>query len=408
MLAGSGFIVTPEQAETLGLSHIVGLEQHIRHYRNGRDITQNPRGAMVIDLFGLTTEQVRERFPALYQWVLERVKPDRDQNNRQRLREVWWYFAEPRKALRGYLVGLGRYIATVETAKHRFFVFLDDSILPDHMLIAIALDDAYFHGVLSSRIHVCWALAAGGRLGVGNDPRYNKTRCFETFPFPNASDAQKARIRELAEQLDAYRKRQQAQHPDLTMTGMYNVLEKLRVGEELTAKDKSIHEQGLVSVLKQIHDELDAAVFDAYGWADLLPSPSGRGAGGEGRDEQILERLVALNAERAAEEKQGIIRWLRPAFQNPTGRQATQTDIDIDIDIEAAAVEVKAIKQPWPKTLAEQAQAVRGMLTGAPANTAEIARQFERAKPERVAELLETLAALGQARILEDGRFTIG
>ena len=107
--------------------------------------------------------------------------------------------------------------------------------------------------------------AAGGRLGVGNDPRYNKTRCFETFPFPDPDESTRQRIRELGEQLDAHRKRQQQLHPELTMTGMYNVLEKLRAGEPLSKKEQLIHEQGLVSVLKQIHDDLDAAVFAAYG-----------------------------------------------------------------------------------------------------------------------------------------------
>ena len=140
---------------------------------------------------------------------------------------------------------------------------------------------------------------------MGNDPRYLKTRCFEPFPFPAATDAQQARIRGLAEQLDSHRKRQQAQHPKLTLTDMYNVLEKLRAGEPLTAKDKTVHEQGLVSVLREIHDELDAAVCDAYGWPPAL------------NDEEILARLVALNAERAAEEAQGHIRWLRPEYQAP-------------------------------------------------------------------------------------------
>ncbi len=79
-------------------------------------------------------------------------------------------------------------VPTVETSKHRFFVFLDASILPDNMLVNIASSDAFVLGILSSRIHVTWALAAGGRLGYGNDPRYNKTRCFEPFPFPDASD----------------------------------------------------------------------------------------------------------------------------------------------------------------------------------------------------------------------------
>jgi hypothetical protein len=70
-------------------------------------------------------------------------------------------------------------------------------------------------------------------------------------------------------------RRRQELHPDLTLTGIYNVLEKLRSGEVLTAKDKVIYDKGLVSVLKQIHDELDAAVLEAYGWSDLK-----RGTGG--------------------------------------------------------------------------------------------------------------------------------
>jgi len=67
------------------------------------------------------------------------------------------------------------------------------------MLVNIATSDAYILGVLSSRIHVTWALAAGGRLGMGNDPRYNKTRCFEPFPFPDPPEFSRARIRSLAE-----------------------------------------------------------------------------------------------------------------------------------------------------------------------------------------------------------------
>jgi hypothetical protein len=151
-----------------------------------------------------------------------------------------------------------------------------------------------------------WQQAATlGRI----DPRYNKSRCFETFPFPVATPAQQARIRDLAEQIDAHRKRVLAAHDELTLTGLYNVLVKVGAGDTaLTAKEKLIHEKGLVAVLKQLHDELDAAVLDAYGWHD---HPS---------DEQPLERLVALNAERSAEEAAGTIRWLRPAFQAPAIR----------------------------------------------------------------------------------------
>jgi hypothetical protein len=297
--------------------------------------------------------------------------------------------------LRGYLKGLSRYITTVETSKHRFFVFLDQSVLPDNKLIAIALDDAYHLGILSSRIHLCWTLANGSTLE--DRPVYVKTRCFETFPFPISTDAQKARIRDLAERLDAHRKRQQAQYPKLTMTGMYNVLEKLRAGETLNAKDKDkeIHTQGLVSVLKQLHDEIDAAVADAYGWPQNLS------------DEEILERLVALNAERAAEEQRDLIRWLRPDYQNQAGTQPEQAEL-FDESVTVAEVITAAPKQAWPKTLAEQVQATRAALGQAlgPLSADIVARQFNRARTDRVAEILETLAALGQVQQLDDGRYS--
>lgn len=173
-LHGAGFLISPEQAAALGLGRIPGLEQHIRQYRNGRDITSRPRNAMVIDLFGLTESEVRGRFPDVYQWVYERVKPERDQNNRQSYKDNWWIFGEARSNFRPALAGLTRYISTVETAKHRAFVFLGVAILPDNMLVNIALDDAVCLGVLSSRIHVLWALAQGGTLE--DRPRYNKTR----------------------------------------------------------------------------------------------------------------------------------------------------------------------------------------------------------------------------------------
>ena len=419
-LHGAGFIVTPEEAAKLGLGSTPGLEQHIRLYRNGRDLTATPRDVMVIDLFGLTAEEVRSRFPAVYQWIYERVKPERDQNNRASYRNNWWIHGEPRAALRPALAGLPRYIATVETAKHRFFIFLDAAILPDNMLVNIALDDAYFLGVLSSRIHVVWALAAGGRLGVGNDPRYNKSRCFEPFPFPAATEAQQARIRGLAEELDAHRKRQQAQHPRLALTDLYNVLGKLRAGEPLTAAEKTTHEQGLVGVLRQLHDELDAAVAAAYGW----PAPStgsgpsassgpSTGSGCELSDDELLARLVALNAQRAAEEAAGHIRWLRPAYQSPENLESRMANLESRIAPSGHAprtMQHAASPLPWPGRMADQAQAIRAALAAlpGPATAAQVAAAFAPAPVERVAELLETLVTLGQARGVGEARYAAG
>ena len=171
------------------------------------------RGVMVIDLFGLTSDEVREKYPEVYQHVSLTVKPERDLNRRERLLENGGYLESHESCSRSFSE-LPRYIATVETTKHRVFQFLDISILPDHMLIAIGSDDAVNLGILSSRIHVVWALRAGGWLGVGNDPRYSKSRCFDPFPFPDANNIQKQNIRVIAEELDAHRKRVLAEHPN--------------------------------------------------------------------------------------------------------------------------------------------------------------------------------------------------
>ena len=398
-LHGAGFIVTPEEASRLD------ADAPIKPYRNGRDLTDRPRGVMVIDLFGLSFVEVRSRYPATFQWVLERVKPEREHNNRTSYRDNWWVFGEPRKDLRPMLAGLPRYIATGETAKHRVFQFLDTGIAPDNMLIAIALDDGYALGIFSSRVHIVWALATGGRLGVGNDPRYNKSRCFETFPFPTATPSQQARIASLAEQLDAHRKRVLAEHTELTLTGLYNVLEKLRHGEPLNAKDKLFHERGLVAVMQSLHDELDAAVLDAYGWND---KPD---------DATLLERLVALNAERAAEEAQGTVRWLRPDFQNPQPAQTSMAGMEVSRPTSSDGGQAAATPaplptnapQPWPQSLPEQVAAVARVLSAAatPLMLEDLAASFKGKGPwkKRLPQLLDTLVVLGKARVLEDGRW---
>ncbi|MHB1427081.1 MAG: class I SAM-dependent DNA methyltransferase [Rhodocyclaceae bacterium] len=388
-LGGAGFIVTPEQRAKLE------ADAPIKDYRNGRDLTDRPRGVQLIDLFGYDANEVRRRWPATYQHVLETVKPERQKNRDQKLRDNWWLHRRLREDLRQQLAGLPRYIASVETAKHRVFQFLDARIAPDNMLIAIALDNAYALGVLSCRVHVVWALATGGRLGVGNDPRYNKSRCFETFPFPAATAEQQARIADLAEQIDAHRKKVLAQHAELTLTGLYNVLAKVGAGR--TAKEQAIYDKGLVAVLKSLHDDLDAAVLDAYGWHD------------QPADEQILERLVALNAARAAEEAQGHVRWLRPEFQNPRG--ATQAGLGVSqatiCDSHEEPATPQAPPAPWPNTLPEQIAALANALTPAPQTEAELAARFAgKGKwKARLPELLATLATLGRARRLDDGRW---
>jgi hypothetical protein len=403
-LHGAGFIVTAQQAQHLGLGRRIGLERHVREYRNGRDLTASARGVMVIDLFGLRAEEVRESFPEIYQHLATVVKPERDANSRESYRLNWWVFGEPRSELRPAIGGLSRYIVTVETMKHRIFQFMHSSILPDNKLIAIATEDAYDLGVMSSHCHVVWATRAGGWLGVGNDPVYVKSRCFDPFPFPDANNIQKQNIRATAEELDAHRKRVLAEHPPLTLTGLYNVLEKLRAGtkpDELDVDDRRTFDDGLVLILKELHDKLDIAVADAYGWpADLS-------------DDDILARLVALNEERAAEEKRGLVRWLRPDYQIPRFAKGADKQAAKEEGAQVAAELIAPVEQKpsFPTGAVEQTAAVFAALAAAsgPLDAKALAALFKRTKTtdKKVGEVLASLARLGYVTSEEGKSFAL-
>ncbi|MCA6577409.1 MAG: class I SAM-dependent DNA methyltransferase, partial [Pseudanabaena sp. M085S1SP2A07QC] len=268
---GSGFILQSHQVNEFSLKE----REIIQSYKNGRDISQNDRNVYVIDCFGLQEEELQRNYPNIYQFLIENVYPSRVVERNEKTKDNWWLFERNRPELRKSIHELERYIATVQIGKYRTFTYIANPVIPDQRLIVVALSDAYFLGVLSSSVHTFWSLAAGGWMGIGNDPIYNNSRCFDPFPFPDATLEQKEKIRQLGERLDRHRKQVQAQHPEITITGMYNLLEKLRKGEDFTDKDREYNNKALVSTLKQIHDELDNAVLEAYGWEDLiLSSPS--------------------------------------------------------------------------------------------------------------------------------------
>jgi len=390
-LVGEGFRLT--RATITDLGYTKGrLPSQIRRYQKGRELLQGGDSGYVIDAYGLTQEQLKAGSPKLYEHLHAHVKPERDHNNRPSRKRNWWLFGETVGRLRKSLQGLQRYIATVETSKHKPFVFVEGDIIPDHKLYAIASDDAFILGVLSARIHGVWALNAGGTLE--DRPTWTNTTTFLPFPFPDCTEKQKEKIRKLAEELDAHRKRAQTKH-GLGLTDIYNVLEKVRTGEALTAKDKVVHDAALVSTLKQLHDDLDKAVAEAYGWTWPLT------------DAEILERVVALNAARAAEEAKGNIRWFRPDYQKPLFAGEKQSSLGLEEntpDSKSGGPKKKkspgkAKKAAWPKSIADRAKAVEAALTAAehPVTAAGLAQQFSRAKDKEVLEILETLAALGRA-----------
>ena len=425
-VVGAGFVISETEVGTLGYD-VTSLPRVIRKFLNGRDVLQANRKVYAIDLFGLSVDEARAAHPSLYQWLLHRVKPERDQNARSSYRDRWWTFAEPRSDFRLASVSLRQYIATPMTAKHRLFVFVDSETLPDQGLVPISIDDPKWLGVLSSRAHIAWSIATGGTLE--DRPRYNQSECFDSFPFPDLFDqpALSAQLAATAQQLDAHRNRCQAAHAGLTLTDMYNVLDALRLGRELTEKEKITHTNGLVSVLAELHDRIDTLVLQAYGWSDLAPALVGKPGGTlpwaekpaaqAAAEEELLVRLVALNAERAAEEARGEVRWLRPEFQDPA-RRAARVPMQDEIDLGELPVAgkrkagkgppVASSRRPWPSTLPEQVRAVADVLMAAPSAMDEgaMAEAFtgRGAWKKRLPGILLTLEALGRAR-REGGRW---
>jgi type II restriction/modification system DNA methylase subunit YeeA len=342
---------------------------------NGMDLTQRPSGTWIID-YGVGLSQAKAaQYESPFEYVGKNVKPEREGNNRETYRRLWWQHVEARPAMRTALEPLNRFLCTTRVSKHRLFVWLQAPTLPDSATFAFARADDFFFGVLHSRIHEVWARVQGTQVRERESGfRYTPTSCFETFPFPFASDLEPPTLMALqpdpayAENLAAknyfmgkeeplpYRSRRQEAHTSPSAPYTHNVvLDQYRAATSEAAKELNElrerwlnppewtverilefpgsadgpwsryvvnpNQNGIGTVryprreardgdcaakLKQrtltnlynelpawldfAHKRLDAAVAGAYGWpADLT-------------DEEILEKLLALNLERAAEE----------------------------------------------------------------------------------------------------------
>jgi hypothetical protein len=207
-LSGQGFVLSSAEATVMCATSSAPL---IKRYLTGRDLAQTMREQFVIDTHGLDRDELRTRYPDAFQWLHERVKPEREQNPRETYRKNWWKHAETRAKFREAILGLSRFIVTSRTARHRTFQFIDANALPETKVLILAFSDAFVLGVLQSSAHVSFADRMGGWLGVGNDSTYNHSDCFEKFPFPaedtGLTPELRARIANLAEQIDHHRKR---------------------------------------------------------------------------------------------------------------------------------------------------------------------------------------------------------
>ncbi|WP_309720290.1 type IIL restriction-modification enzyme MmeI [Armatimonas sp.] len=254
----------------------------VRPRLGAQDTTGRTRGGFVID-FQEMTEEDAALYEMPFEFVKRVVKPVRNESRDARMSKFWWLHGRSRPALRAAIAGKKRCIVTPEVAKYRVFVWMPTTTVPDHSCHVFARDDDYFFGVLHSRIHEVWSLAVGNRMGAGNDPRYNSSKTFGTFPMPwspgsEPSEADSAQVKAIA---DAVRRLVELRDNWLNPSDLPET--------ELKKRTLTNLYNARPVWLETAHRKLDEAVASAYSWEWPLT------------DEEILEKLLVLNQERASE-----------------------------------------------------------------------------------------------------------
>jgi type II restriction/modification system DNA methylase subunit YeeA len=301
----------------------------LKPWANGFELSRGPQHQWIIDFGNELSEGEAALYEAPFGYVTEHIKAERITKSEPALRDFWWRFGRPRVELRQSLSGLARFIATVAHSKHRFFVWLPVTTSPDQALITVTRADDTTFGVLHSRVHELWSLRLGTSIGVGNDPRYTPTTCFETFPFPaglTPADTTHQRTEALdggalipADLPPAVRTRAlpiahaakrlvtlrdawlnppewTERMPEVVPLGMSTspypdrIVAKPGFEKELAKRTLTNLYNQRPAWLAQAHAQLDATAAAAYGWADYTSAMP---------DDEILRRLLALNRERS-------------------------------------------------------------------------------------------------------------
>ena len=330
---GQGFLFADgdERATPVGEIHRLVAEDaknadRIFEYVGGEEVNSSPTHAAhrwVIN-FGTMSLAEAARWPALLAIVERLVKPERDKRTTnaiaRRQKQYWWRFRSDSPRLREAARGMDRVLANSEVSAHLVFAFQPTDRVFAHTLNLFALSTNSAFTILQSRPHEVWARFFASSLE--DRLRYTPSDCFETFPFPPGWQ----------------------QNPVLEATGKayyeYRAALMVTHNEGLTKTYNRFHDPDERSPeilkLRELHAEMDRAVLDAYGWttiptdcAFILDHDDGADEDEEAgkkrkkkpyryrwpddvRDE-VLARLIALNRERAEEERRRGISVARRA-----------------------------------------------------------------------------------------------
>ncbi len=277
--------------------------QIVRPLMRGETFLEDPRqnpDRYVID-FGNMSEEEARQWPELFEIVERRVKPYRSKAKRDRVRKIWWQFGEVRPGLRRASTSLAKLLMRPKISVHHLFGHVDGEVMISAPHVAFVDASYEFFSWVHSRVHETWVSAFGAMLE--DRISYTASDCFETFPLPSRTAAE--RCRDIGYAYEALRSEILiARNEGLTKT--YN---------RFHARGKNAAD---IDRLRALHHEMDVAVLRAYGWDDLadcaapefIEQEADEGKTPKTRldwptdfKDEVLARLLALNATRAAEER---------------------------------------------------------------------------------------------------------
>lgn len=251
-------------------------------YIGGEEVNESPTQAphrYVIDFRDKSEAECRRDWPEIMHLLDDKVKPERLRRKengefalRSPLPERWWQHGDKRPALYKTIVNLERVMVTGAAATtHHSFPFIKAKQVFSHKLIVFPMADGFWFACMKSRCHSHFAQTFSATLGDGLT--YNPSDCFETFPFPSAlldSGASDPAQEDTRQSLEAIGERYHQFRAELMVSN----------NEGLTSTYNRFHDpvetsSGLLE-LRRLHEELDQAVLQAYGWSDV-PTACGFG-----------------------------------------------------------------------------------------------------------------------------------
>ena len=270
---GEGFLITESEADSMRKMNPT-LNEVILPTLNGQEINSHPanEGNRWIIFFRDWPLEKATTYTEAIEKLIASVKPEREKQNDQRAKALWWQFKRPTMEIYRKISGTNRCFVTAVTTKHLNFVAVDTNMILLKTLKVFTSDRWDLFTIIQSMIHEVWARKYSGALG--STLRYSPSDCFETFPFPKGLwQTPSPALAELGEHYHEHR-RVLMLRLWLGLTDIYNLFHNRDLTPAIVAKvskkpaEAETGYQGILE-LRKLHRDLDQAVLAAYGWTDM-------------------------------------------------------------------------------------------------------------------------------------------